>query len=152
MRFGSDLQAASIRNRNDFENQSIETCVVLILAPLPHGMRVFRGSAPPTCRKNDELGLLLAPHGGSRNDVRELLCHLRLAFRAFCDNLSTTQAMLGQLLRNKRYCMKTLPLCSGSACFACPGNEVGATWSKTRARFVQSRLEGASQSLKGGQV
>ena len=151
-RFGVDLEAASYRNRKDFENQSMETSFFLILAPLPYGMRVFRSSAPPTCNKNDEPGLLLAPHWGSRIDVRELLCHLRLVFRAFCDNLSTTQAMLGQLLRNKRYFMKTLPLCSGSACFACPGDKDGATWSKSRTRSVQSRLEGASQTGTDSQV
>ena len=144
--------SASYRNRKDFENQSMETCVFLILAPLPYGMRVFRGSAPPTCRKNDELGLLLAPHGGSRNDVRELLCHLRLAFRAFCDNLSTTQALLGQLLMNTSHFMKTAPLCSRSPCFAHPGTEVGATWSRSQRRSVQTGLEGASQSGTESQV
>ena len=152
MRFGSDLQAASYRNRNDFENQPIETCVFLILAPLPHGMRVLRGSAPPRYWKNDEPGLLLAPLWSSKNFARELLCHLRLAFRAFCDNLNTPRAMLGQLSRNRRYFMETAPFCSGTACFACPGDEVGATWSKSRARSAQSRLEEAMQSGTDSQV
>ena len=48
--------SASYRNRKDFENQSMETSVFLILAALPYGMRVFRGSAPPTLRKMTSQG------------------------------------------------------------------------------------------------